>query len=204
MAAFIKYELRSDALCMGERTKGGIFRPCVKTAIPYSQISGALRKKFGSVQIHAAGYLAENNGCNRTNYFAYSPRDKAKSISKVPIKLEFLSKVHGTVFVIVNDQILNLPERFEIYMGALISKGFGLCQLTKLAVLEEKPPIQGLLRTRIPLNRKEIFGIRNVLQPVYGYLFEPSSPTTGTYVLSLFENSLVIAPEFLIYPKKGG
>lgn len=42
---FMEYELISDLLCMGERVKGGLVKPCVKT-IPYSQISGALRRRF--------------------------------------------------------------------------------------------------------------------------------------------------------------
>lgn len=202
---FIEFDLYSDALCMGERVKGGLFRPCAKT-IRYSQISGALRRKFGENEIHAVGYLVEGNGYNKVDYLIYSPRDKARAISKVPLQIEFLTNVCGKVYVLENEFTANnLPEKFDIFMGALTSKGFGLCKLAKRRIIEDKPVVLGALRTRIPLNKLDIFGIeeRNIKRPVYGYLFEPTSPTSGVYVLSLFEESEVVAPEFLIVARKG-
>lgn len=202
---FIEFDLTSDALCMGERIKGGLFRPCAKT-IRYSQISGALRKKFGSEEIHAAGYLLEGNGY-KINYFIYSPKDKSRAISKVPLQVEFLSNVRGKVYVLENNFTADLPQRFEIFMGALISKGFGLCRLNKRKAIEVEPKKsikRGILKTRIPLDKQQMFGITNVLRAVYGYLFEPTSPTSGIYVLSLFEGSEVVAPEFLISLKERG
>lgn len=211
---FIEFDLYSDALCMGERIKGGLFRPCTKTIhdnqiggpIRYSQISGALRKKFGAGEIHAAGYLVEGNGWNRIEYLIYSPRDKARTTSKLPLQIEFLTNVHGKVYILEDDFTANLPQKFEIYMGALVSKGFGLCRLNKRRDgVEDKPIMPGMLRTRIPLNRLNIFGIKeeSIKKPVYGYLFEPTSPTSGVYVLSLFEGSEIVAPEFLITARKG-
>lgn len=203
---FIEFDLSSDALCMGERTKGGLFRPCDKKTIRYSQISGALRKKFGSAEIHAAGYLVEGNGYNKTDYFIYSPRDKARAISKVPLQIELLTNVHGKVYVLENEfTVKNLPDKFDLFMGALISKGLGLCTLTKRKFAEDKPVALGTLKTRIPLNKLYIFGIEesNIKNPVYGYLFEPTSLTSGVYVKSLFEGSEVVAPEFLISPREG-
>lgn len=201
---FIEFDLTSDALCMGERIKGGLFRPCAKT-IRYSQISGALRKKFGLDEIHAAGYLLEGNGY-KINYFIYSPKDKSRAISKVPLQVEFLTDVRGKVYVLENNFTADLPQRFEIFMGALISKGFGLCTLNKRRAIEVEPKSikKGILRTRIPLDKQEMFGIRKFLSPVYGYLFEPTSATSGIYVLSLFEGSEVVAPEFLISLKERG
>lgn len=201
---FIEFDLTSDALCMGERIKGGLFRPCAKT-IRYSQISGALRKKFGVDEIHAAGYLLEGNGY-KINYFTYSPKDKARAISKLPLQVEFLTDVRGKVYVLENNFTADLPQRFEIFMGALISKGFGLCRLNKRKAIEVEPKSikKGILKTRIPLDKQEMFGIRKFLSPVYGYLFEPTSPTSGIYVLSLFEGSEVEAPEFLISLKERG
>jgi hypothetical protein len=184
---------------MGERTKGGLFRPCAAT-IRYSQISGALRKKFGTDEIHAAGYLEEGNGWNKLDYLIYAPKDKTRAVSKIPLRIEFLTNVHGKVYVLENKVTANLPEKFDIFMGALVSKGFGLCKLSKRRIIEDKPVKLGALRTRIPLNRLDIFAIeeRNIRKPKYGYLFEPTSPTSGVYVLSLFEGSEVVAPEFLI------
>lgn len=201
---FVEFDLISDALCMGERIKGGLFRPCART-IRYSQISGALRKKFGLDDIHAAGYLLEANGYNKVSYFVYSPRDKSRDISKVPLQVEFLSNVRGRVYVVENDFTRGLPHRFEIFMGALISKGFGLCQLTKRRAIELVPSSikRGILKTRIPLDKQKMFGIRKLFTPVYGYLFEPTCSTTGIYVLSLFEGSDVIGPEFLVSMREG-
>jgi len=196
---FIEFDLYSDALCMGERTKGGLLRPCCRT-IRYSQISGALRKKFGVGDIHAAGYLVDGNGYNRTDYLIYSPRERVRGVSKVPLQVEFLTNVRGKVYALENDSAANFPDRFVVHMGAFISKGFGLCKLRKMAVVEAEPPAKGILRTRIPLDKLDTFNVRRVIKPVYGYLFEPTSPTTGTYVLSLFEGSEVVAPEFLISP----
>jgi len=201
---FIEFDLTSDALCMGERIKGGLFRPCAKT-IRYSQISGALRKKFGVDEIHAAGYLLEGNGY-KINYFIYSPKDKSRAISKVPLQVEFLTAVRGKVYVLENNFTADLPQTFEIFMGALIPKGFGLCTVNKRRAIEVEPKSikRGILKTRIPLDKQEMFGIRKFLSPVYGYLFEPTSPTSGIYVLSLFEGSEVVAPEFLISLKERG
>ena len=201
---FIEFDLTSDALCMGERIKGGLFRPCAKT-IRYSQISGALRKKFGVEEIHAVGHLLEGNGY-KTDYLIYSPKDKSRAISKVPLQVEFLTDVRGKVYVLENNFTADLPQRFEIFMGALISKGFGLCRLNKRRAIEVEPKSikRGILKTRIPLDKQEMFGIRKFLSPVYGYLFEPTSPTSGIYVLSLFEGSEVVAPEFLISLKERG
>ena len=196
---FIEFDLHSDALCMGERTKGGLLRPCCRT-IRYSQISGALRKKFGVGDIHAAGYLVDGNGYNRTNYLIYSPRERVSGVSKVPLQVEFLTNVRGKVYALENDSTANFPDRFVIYMGAFTSKGFGLCKLKKVAVVEAEPPAKGILRTRIPLDKLATFNVRRVIRAVHGYLFEPTSPTTGIYVLSLFEGSEVVAPEFLISP----
>ena len=200
---FIEFDLYSPALCMGERTKGGLFRPCSRT-IRYSQISGALRRKFGAEEIHAAGYLVDDNGRNKIDYLIYSPRERVKGVSKVPLQIEFLANVRGKVYILENDFTTAFPHRFEILMGALISKGFGLCDLHKVSLAEAEPPRLGVLRTRIPLDKAEIFNIKRVVRPVYGYLFEPTSPTSGVYVLSLFEGSEVVAPECLISLKERG
>ena len=122
---FLKYELTSPALCMGERTKGGLFRPCCRT-IRYSQISGALRAHFGG-EWHAAGHLVECEGHNVVQYFTYSPRAKAQGVSKIPLTVEFLTDVLGLVYMVPNGR--RLPKEFEITMGALRSQGLGRCTL---------------------------------------------------------------------------
>jgi hypothetical protein len=198
--AFIEFDLYSNAICMGERIKGGLFRPCCKT-IRYSQISGALRKKFGNDKIHAAGYLIDGNGYNRTDYLIYSPRERSTGVSRIPLEVEILTNMHGKVHVFENDFTAELPRAFNIVMGALISKGLGQCELRRTRVVSADHPRLGLLRTRIPMDKQDTFNIRRIIRPVYGYLFEPTSTTSGKYVLSLFEGSEVVAPEFLVSSK---
>lgn len=194
---FIEYRLTSDALYLGERTKGGIFKPCIST-IPFSQISGALHAKFGLNNIKAVGYLTGNSEFNRVDYLIYSPRDRGREISKVPLQVEFLTNVQGKVFVLEDDSSKNFPDSFEIVMGGLRSKGFGRCVLEKVQLLGEDLT-KGILNVRLPLDENESFCIRNVMKPVYGYLFKPIPNTfTGNYVLSLFEGSEVAAPKFLL------
>lgn len=204
---FIQYELTSDLLCMGERVKGGLVKPCVKT-IPYSQISGALRRKFGIKDlntIHAVGYLLEDREHNKSDFLIYSPRDRALGLSKIPLQVEYLSDVLGKVFILENDFTRDFQEEITIQMGALISKGFGRCRLRKIGIHEvtEKNKGIGLLNVRVPCKYIDIFSIEiKDFKPVYGYLFEPTSPTTGVYIKALFEGSKVRAPKFLINKEK--
>ncbi len=210
---FIEYILKSDALYLGERAKGNIFKPCIRT-IPFSQISGALNAKFGShvSQIsgalnakfgsHAAkavGYLIKNPAFNRTNYLTYSPRDRGFGISKLPLQVEYLMDVLGKVFVVENDFTAGFPDKFEIVMGGLRSKGFGVCNMEKVQLLSGNEVAKGILNVRIPLEQKEYFSIRRVERPIYGYLFKPVPASfTGNYVPALFEGSEVVAPKFLL------
>ncbi len=190
-------------LYLGERPKGTIFKPCIKT-IPYSQISGALNSRFGISTAKAAGYLIDRVGYNKTSYLVYSPRDRYVGKSKVPLEVEFLADVVGKVFVLKDENTQSFLNSFEISLGGLRSKGFGRCTLTRKSIIKESEPERGTLATRIPVKQSESFGIKNVLRPTYGYLFEPIPGTfTGNYVLSLFEGSEVIGPQFLLKRSEG-
>ena len=200
---FIEYELTSELLCMGERVKGGLVKPCART-IRYSQISGALRRTFGVEDlntIHAVGHLVKDREHNKSSFLIYSPRDRVLDSSKIPLQVEYLSDVLGKIFILENDFTRNFPDEIIIQMVGLISKGFGKCRLMRNRVheLTEKDKDIGLLNVRIPCKYMEIFGIEiKDNKPVYGYLFEPTSPTTGVYIKALFEGSKVRAPKFLI------
>ena len=188
---FIEYELKSDMLCMGERIKKGQFRPTV-TTIPYTQITGALKAIFGDKEIHAVGHL-ENY---EKNYLTYSPRDRTLNTSKLPLYIEFLTNVQGRVYILIED--FPDEDEIEITMGALKSKGFGRCVLRRIGNIDELGIMRGTLNTRIPEELKDIFVIKKIIKPRYGYLFKPTSETSGVYVLSLFEGSEVVGPRFLL------
>jgi len=108
--------------------------------------------------------------------------------------IQFLADAVGYVVIRTEEQ---LPEVFELTMGAMKSQGFGHCRFRRVgpAAIE---PVRGRLRTRLPLERQGDFEIQKVIAPVYGYLFEPTSPVTGEYVLSLFEGSRVVGPKCLV------
>lgn len=225
---FFEYELKADRLCMGERVKGGLLRPCCRT-IRYSQITGALKEYFGSDQIHAVGHLITDNEHNIADSLIYSPGDRFRSVSKIPLQIEFLTNVWGKVYILKNQVTERLFEplnRFEIFMGAFRSKGFGKCTLRRIDEVdtedipsdENGKNIPGLLNTRIPIKPenneeyekfiqtanptrflKEKFGIREIIEPKLGYLFEPDARRiSGRYVLAVFEKSKIIGPRFLI------
>ncbi|MBN1761886.1 MAG: hypothetical protein JW878_02235 [Methanomicrobia archaeon] len=196
---FIKYRLTSDMLCMGERIKKGTFRPTIRT-IPYTQITGALKAVFGDNDIHAVGHLVEDKKHNKVDYLTYSPRDRGIETSKLPLTIEFLTGVLGSIYIVKNEVTKDFAEEFEIRMGAMKSRGFGLCTLKKLTELNDSRPERdrGVLNTRIPEEHLETFGVSGVIKPVYGFLFKPLSDTSGVYVRSLFEGSEIAGPKFLL------
>ncbi|MBE0426164.1 MAG: hypothetical protein IBX72_05915 [Nitrospirae bacterium] len=225
---FFEYELKADRLCMGERVKGGLLRPCCRT-IRYSQITGALKEYLGSDQIHAVGHLITDNEHNIADSLIYSPGDRFRSVSKIPLQIEFLTNVWGKVYILKNQVTERLFEplnRFEIFMGAFRSKGFGKCALRRIDEVdtedipsdENGKNIPGFLNTRIPIKPEnneeyeefiqtanptrfltEKFGIREIIEPKLGYLFEPDERrVSGRYVLAVFEKSKIIGPRFLI------
>jgi len=196
---FIEYGLTSDSLYLGERMKGNVFKPCLRT-IPFSQISGALNARFGRSDFKAVGVFDGMSEFNRINYLTYSPRDRVFGTSKIPLQVEFLSNVSAKVFIFENEGTKILPAEFEIFLGGLKSKGFGRCFLRQQKRVDNLSPLRGTLNVRIPVEEKEYFNVRVINDsPVYGYLFKPIPGTfTGEYVLSLFEGSVVSAPKFLL------
>jgi hypothetical protein len=200
---FLEYRITCDALYLGERPKANIFKPCIKT-IPFSQISGAFHWRFGGNNFKAVGYLTGNSDFNQTNYLIYSPRNRNSDISKIPLQVEFLVNVLGKVYVLKNEDSMALLDRFEIVLGGLRSKGFGKCLLSKEGEVNGNEVSRGILNVRIPMEETESFNIKNILRPVYGYLFKPLPNTfTGSYVLSLFEGSELVAPKFFLMPSGG-
>jgi len=197
MPEYLEYSLKADALILGERIKGGIFRPSSKS-LRWSTITMALRKWTGKRDLHAIGVLDSYE----SNYFVYSPTERAAKTSKIPLQVEVLNNVEGNVYIVKNSK-LELPYEFKIFLGALISKGFGKCDLKFEREIKNPERKKGTLCTRIPLKYKHLFSIEEV-KPIYGYLFEPNPNTmTGTYIKSLFEGSEVEGPVFLLGDNNG-
>ncbi|MBM4053092.1 MAG: hypothetical protein FJ264_00165 [Planctomycetes bacterium] len=212
MSKYIKYELTSDILCIGERVKKGTYKPCIKT-IPFSTITGALRDTFNFPGIYALGKLDSDYLKNIDQYrqiHIYSPRYVFEDVSKVPLQIEFITDVKALVYVFLKDM---MPEHFiekkenqnfDITMGAFKSKGFGKCHLHFTEIIENPEIKLGTLQSRIPetANCMEYFGIKSIKKYVYGYLFEPTTKISGKYIKSLFEGSVIEGCEFLLEEDK--
>jgi hypothetical protein len=118
--------------------------------------------------------------------------------SKLPLTIEYLWNVTGRVYIVKNNDTEGLPKEFSINMGAFKSKGLGACELSNKQIITIEKSVRGHMNTRIPLSQKEVFGILNIFTPVYGYLFRPTTETTGVYEISIFEDTEIQGPAFLI------
>ena len=192
---YLHYTLQSETLCIGERIKKGTFRPTVMT-IPYTTITGALKSYFGGEEIHAVGCIESYDS---KDYLIYSPRDRRTGVSKIPISLEFLINVRGHIYILKNKEAEEIPDRFELKLGALRVKGLGYTHFIKNSVVEvDKNQLEyGELNTRIPLEHLDKFLIKPI-KSIYGYLLKPISLSEAVYVKSLFEGSEIYGPRFLI------
>lgn len=201
---FLRYRLGSDALCLGERVRGGLFRPCCRV-FRYGTLVGALKANFGETEpIHAAGrFVPRGPDTNRLEVLTYAPRSRARVLSKIPLSIEYVANVSAELFVLSTGFTQTWPSEFTLSMGAMKSKGFGHCHVKLLEVVAFSRPRKGRLAMRIPEEGEveNAFGIRNVLSPFYGYLFKPTSATSGVYVRSLFEGSEVVALEPILEPE---
>lgn len=189
---FYEYRLTSPALCLGERLKAGLFRPCDTRTIRYSAITGALRQLLPG-EVHAAGYVLQEPA-PEVRHWVYGPRDRGTGVSKLPITVQYLANVEARVHVLANGN--RPPGELELSLGALKSHGLGRCRMELLGYIDS-PIARGWLWTRLPEDVAPLFGVTPV-QPRYGYLFRPTSPTDGVYVRSLFEDSLVDGPDCLV------
>ncbi|ABV32669.1 MULTISPECIES: hypothetical protein [Pseudothermotoga] len=195
----LELKLEIDSLIIGERVKGGIFRPCQDT-IPSSTIEGALKHHFG-VEIPAVGFFEENT--YEFDEFTYSVRDKFLNISKMPIITTYLrpknDKIKAKVYIPLykGDNLKDELKDTEFQLGALKSKGFGKSKIVEVKKIESGIK-QGILKVKVFEEEAKDFGIE-LISSVYGYLFKPDSFSIGgTYKRALFPGSLVKAPEVLL------
>jgi len=199
---FLHFELKTKALAIGERIKGGTFRPCIET-IPTSTLKGSFRDHFGLEDVLAIGFFREDT--YQKDIFSYAPFDAFLGTAKLPISLEYLKPAYDTkaveadIYVVKNEAVKLLVKDAptEISLGALKSKGFGRCELRYIG--EIKPNLKvGYMKGRLLKDECNVFGITKVIKPCYGYLFYPTSEVSGVYKRALFEGSIIEGPEILI------
>ncbi|MCD6493143.1 MAG: hypothetical protein J7K36_05010 [Archaeoglobaceae archaeon] len=194
--------LEIDSVIIGERFKGGTFRPC-QTTIPSSTIEGALKHYFG-VEVPAVGFFEDTYEFDE---FTYSIRDKVLNISKLPITTLYLKpksphkKIEAKVYMLYSKGA-GLKDKLkgaEFRMGALKSKGFGKSKIVEVKEVESEIK-QGILKVRVFEEEAEELGIQMPpISPVYGYLFKPDRfSIEGVYKRALFPGSLVKAPKVLL------
>ncbi len=192
-----------DSIIIGERFKGGTFRPSQDT-IPSSTIEGALKHYFG-VEVPAVGFFEENS--YEFDEFTYSVRDKFLNVSRMPITTAYLSpkgkngKIKAKVYIPydIGVSLKNELIGAEFQLGALKSKGFGKTKILNVGEIESEVK-QGILKVKVFEEEAGKFGIRMPpISPVYGYLFKPDKfSIEGVYKKALFPGSLVKAPKVLL------
>ena len=197
----LELSLKIESIIIGERFKGGVFRPC-QTTIPSSTIEGVLKRYFG-VEIPAVGLFEENT--YEFDELTYSIRDKFLNISRIPITTAYLRArdrnkgIKAKVYIPYEKGISLKNELIgaEFQLGALKSKGFGKSKIVKVKEIESDVK-QGILKVKVFEEEAEEFGIEQI-SPVYGYLFKPDRFSIGgVYKKALFPGSLVKAPKVLL------
>lgn len=197
----LELHLEIDSVIIGERIKGGTFRPCQDT-IPSSTIEGALKHYFG-VEAPAVGFFEENT--YEFDEFTYSVRDKFLNVSKMPITTTYLRpkgvhrKIKAKIYIPHSRGVglKNELKDAEFQLGALKSKGFGKSKIVKVRKIESEIK-QGILKVKVFEEEAGEFEIEPI-SPVYGYLFKPDRFSIGgVYKKALFPGSLVKAPEVLL------
>ncbi len=199
---FLHFEIETQAIAIGERIKGGTFRPCLET-IPTSTLRGSFKDYFGLTDVLAIGYFRENT--YQRDIFTYAQVDTFLGTAKLPISMEYLKPADGTraveadIYLVKNKTAESLVIMYptEISMGALKSKGFGRCKLTYRGEANPNSKL-GYLKGCLLEDECKAFGIKRVIMPCYGYLFYPTSEISGVYKRGLFQGSIIEGPEILI------
>lgn len=194
----LKLDLDIDSIIIGERVKGGIYRPCLET-ISSSTVQGAFKYALG-VDVRGVGLFEA--GTYEIRDFTYSVKDKHLEIAKMPFTSSCLypsgrEKIKAVIYLVKNGSIdKNNFQNLTLTIGALKSKGFGKAKVISVVEIESEIR-QGLLNVRVLEKDASALGI-TVLSPIYGYLFCPLNPISGVYKRALFEDSLVRAPEVFL------
>lgn len=194
----LKLELKIDSIIIGERVKGGIYRPCLET-IPTSTVQGTFKYHLG-LDLKGAGFFI--SGTYEVKDFTYSIKDKFLEVAKMPIITSCLYPKGGekikAIIYIKHDISIDKGnfQNLKLTIGALKSKGFGKAEVINVEEIESNIK-QGLLKVRVLESESSSLGI-SVISPVYGYLFCVENPVSGIYKRALIEGSLVKAPEVFL------
>ncbi|MEM4284332.1 MAG: hypothetical protein QXS96_07595 [Candidatus Caldarchaeum sp.] len=209
---FLRLRLATQAVAIGERVKRGTFRPCVE-AIPTSTMMGCLTEHFGLAGVIAIGFF--DSRTYQKKLFTYAPFDAALGTAKLPLTLEYLapaeghSEIVGEVYVVATEatrKIFAKGVEYTVAMGALRSKGFGLCQLTFKEEVQPGYRI-GYLRGHLRESDAPGFGVDprpiqeggDIISPRYGYLFRPDGYRIGgKYERALLTDTILRGPDLLI------
>lgn len=202
LKTFLHFELKTQAIAIGERIKGGTFRPCIEN-IPTSTLKGSFKDHFGLANALAIGFFREDT--YQKDIFTYAPFDTFLGTAKLPISLGYLKPSNGTRAIIADiyavkngtTESISKATPTEISLGALKSKGFGRCELRYIQEVKTNLKI-GYLKGRLLEEECNTFGITKVIKPCYGYLFYPTSEVSGVYKRALFEGSIIEGPGILI------
>lgn len=195
---FYKYKLTSDAIHIGDRYKGGIFKPTIDY-LRATTITFALRKYFNDDTIYAYGKkifgikkVMVRNIMDRAN------RTGKTTGTRGPIQVEIIENAQCEV--IVNKK---LDDEIEIKLGGFLNLGLGI---SKLKLIDEISNIQIArikLESAIPIEWSNDFGIRNIELEIIGYLHFPSKDNpfgVGKYKKSYFPGTILYGPSFLGRP----
>lgn len=193
----LKLDLDIDSIIVGERVKGGIYRPCLET-IPSSTVRGAFKHTLG-LDIIGTGLFDPNT--YEVREFIYSVKDKILGVAKMPFISSFLfpkdgNKIKARIYIVKNHSTDAIFNDLTLRLGALKNKGFGRAKVTNVTEIRSEIK-QGILKVRIFEDEATTFGIK-IISPLYGYLFYAKNAVYGLYKRALFEGSLVRAPEVFL------
>lgn len=193
------FDAHFSSLIIGERFKRRLYRPCIET-VPSSTITGFFRENFGIQDAVGVGQI--DSASYQRRRVVVSSFDNALDGVSMPIETEYLVPRNGAVrasfYLLWHDQLdfLKSVNDLPVAMGAWRNKGFGRGVLSFRGLVDYRVgPVE--LRTRLTESAGKALGVRRIVAPAYGYLFEPTGPATGRWVRSLFEGSIVEGPDFL-------
>lgn len=190
--SWYRYKFKSKALHIGDRYKGGIYKPTVDY-IRATTITFALRKVTGDDSVYAFGKgISGLRKIMVRNPVDRGSRSGRASGDRGPVHIEYFEDANGEIYV-----NRDIGDGFKLVLGGFKSIGFGVTELTKVGEVDPKV-IKGYLATAIPIQWEGEFGIKSEIMPIYGYVFMPDGIIGGRYVKSLMPGSYIAGIDILL------